>query len=131
MRGTIPKLGLLSLLAISMVGCGAPTPIQSSEAQKPANNALEAVPSIPLSETIQANEMVKGEEPDVIETQQRGRRPYVRWRRTIYGGRPYYVPYYYYYWYPRPYYVPYYSGNYWYYYDRPGFRYRGRRFRHY
>ena len=129
MRGKIPKLGLLSLLAISIVGCGAPAPIQNPEAQKPANNALEAVPSIPLSETITASEMVKGDDPEVYETQQR--RPYVRWRRTYYGGNPYYVPYYYYYWYPRPYYRPYYSGNYWYYHDRPGFRDRRHRFRRY
>ncbi len=129
MRGKSSKFGLLGVLAISMVGCSAPAPTPSVDAQRPANSAVDLAPSIAIPERVTASEMVKGDEPEVFETQQRRRRPWVRWRRAFYGGNPYYVPYNYYYWYSRPYYEPYYSGVYWNYYDRPGFRYRSRRFR--
>ena len=129
MRGKISRIGLLGALTIGIVGCGAPTPTQSLDAQRPNSDAPEALPTIVMPDRVSPSEMVKGDDPEVIETQQRIRRPSIRWRRSYHRGSYYYVPYYYYYWYPRPYYRPYYSGNYWNYYERPGFRYRSHRFR--
>lgn len=132
MKGNFGRAGLLSALAIGLLGCSAAPPTQSTLDAPPLRQTAE-IPRIALSDTIAPQEMVRGEETEQ-EIQQRrrrgdGRRPSIRWRRTFYGGSYYYVPYYYYYWYPQPTYVPYYSGDYWYYYDRPGFRYRSRRFR--
>lgn len=132
MKGKIPRAGVLGVLAVAVVGCSAPPATQVPLAADPSPASAEAIPTIPMPDQIAPGEMVKGDNPE-LETQQRwggrGRRPAIRWRRTFYGGVPYFVPYYYFYWVPRPYYVPYYSGPYWYYYDRPGFHYRGRRFR--
>lgn len=129
MRGKISRIGLLGTLAVGLVGCSVPTPTQSLDAQRPTSDAPEALPTIVMPDRVSSSEMVKGDDPEVFETQQRGRRPEVRWRRSYHRGSYYYVPYYYYYWYPRPYYRPYYSGDYWNYYERPGFRYRSHRFR--
>jgi|GEM_PF-3600248 len=132
MSGKIPRAGLLGMLAVAVVGCNAPPATQAPLVTNQTSLPADAIPTIPMPDQISPSEMVTGEDTE-LETQQRwrgrGRRPAIRWRRTFYGGSPYYVPYYYYYWAPQPYYVPYYSGVYWNYYDRPGFRYRSRRFR--
>ncbi len=120
MRGTFPKAGVMGLLALSMVGCSSPAPIPSSPEAPPSSAAVSEIPRLTLPDEIAPGEMVKGEN-EAFETQQRYRRPWVRWRRAYRRGVPYYVPYYYYYWYPRPYYRPYYRGDDWYYYSRPGF----------
>jgi hypothetical protein len=126
MRGKIPKAGVMGMLAIGMLGCSVPAPPQA--ALEAPNAVQEEIPRITIPDQVSSAEMVKGDDEE-LETQQRRRRPWIRWRRAFRGGSAYYVPYYYYHWYPRPYYVPYYQGVYWNYYDRPGFRYRSRRFR--
>lgn len=127
MRGKIPKAGLMGMLAIGMLGCSVPAPPQAALEAPTSNAVQQGIPRITIPDEINPAEMIKGDD-EALETQQRRRRPWIRWRRAFHGGNPYYVPYYYYYWYPRPYYRPYYSGDDWYYYDRPGFRYRSRRF---
>lgn len=132
MRGKIPKSVLMGMLAIGMVGCGAPATAPVASEAVPAGTAAAEIPTMQLSDQILPHEMVDGLDPELNagqDIQQRRRRPSIRWRRSFRQGRPYYVPYYYYYWYPQPYYQPYYSGVDWYYYDRPGFRYNRRRFR--
>lgn len=126
MRGPILRVGLLGMLSAAMIGCHAPAPTLPGNSEAPTSD-MSALPTLRIPDAISANEMVAGED-QVLETQQRGRRPSVRWRRTIYRGVPYYVPYYYYYWAPRPYYRPYHSGAWWYY-SRPSFGARRTRFR--
>ncbi|MNK89024.1 hypothetical protein D3C87_1090170 [compost metagenome] len=122
MRGKIPKLGVLGVLAASMVGCGVPTPMQSLDVQPPASNAPAELPALTSPDVISPSEMVKGEDPELFETQQRVRRPVVRWRRQVHRGVVYWAPYNYFWWGARPFYRPFYTGpNVWLY-RRPGFR---------
>jgi hypothetical protein len=115
------KAGMLGLLAASVVGCGSSPPtVNTQPAPSPATADL---PALTLPDAISESEMFAGDDP-VLETQQRVvvRRPTVRWRRTVWRGTPYFVPYNYYWWAPRPFYRPVYSGSVWWGHTRPGFR---------